>query len=164
VLSGIVLDFNLTLMSSNQLYPYYKVRTTKLGTPDTLAYSTTAGPLQDQPKAIYNAILGWDYKGFSIRYSVRYQQLTLQSMDTQFGLEDSYYDNVLLMDISAKQQIISNLYVFANATNINSHIDNYYYSHPTYTPSAAVSYPAGNLPTSQQTYGWNLQLGLTFSY
>jgi TonB-dependent receptor len=163
VLSGIVLDFNLTLMSSNQLYPYYKPLTTKLGAVDTLLYSTTPGALQDQPKAIYNAILGWDYKGFSIRYSVRYQQLTLQSMDTQFGLEDSYYDNVLLMDISAKQQIISNLYVFANATNINSHIDNYYYSHPTYV-TPATTYPAGSLPTSQQTYGWNLQLGLTFYY
>ena len=93
--------------------------------------------MQNQPKAIYNAILGWDYKGFSSRFSLRYQELTLQSIDTQYGLEDSYYDNVLLFDISLKQQIIENLSVFANATNVNSHVDNYYYSHPAYLTVAA---------------------------
>jgi outer membrane receptor protein involved in Fe transport len=159
ILSGLVLDFNLSLMSSNQLYPYFKALTNKFGSVDTLLYSTTGGALQNQPKAIYNVILGWDYKGFSARYSVRYQRLTLTSMDTQFGLENSYYDNVLLMDISLKQQIIGNLSIFANATNINGHIDNYYYNHPSY-----LTIPAGDLPTSQQTYGWAGQFGLTFSF
>jgi len=161
VLSGVVLDLNLTLMSSNELYPYFKPHTDLFGDVDTLKYSTTGGALQDQPKAIYNAIVGWDYKGFSSRFSFRYQQLTLTSMDTQFGLKDSYYDNVLLVDISLKQQIIDHLSVFANATNVNNHIDNYYYSHPAYAPTSSL---AGQLPTSQQTYSWALQFGLNFYY
>ncbi len=159
LLSGIVLELNASFMSSNQEYPYFKALTNKFRAVDTLLYSNTEGALQDQPKAIYNAILGWDYKGFSSRFSLRYQQLTLTSMDTQFGLEDTYYDNVLLLDISLKQQIIENLSVFANVTNVNGHVDNYYYSHPAY-----LTFVAANLPTSGQTYGLNAQLGLTFNY
>jgi TonB-dependent receptor len=159
LLSGLVLDLNLSLMSSNQMYPWFKVVGPAIGNKDTLVYTTTAGSLQDQPKAIYNAILGWDYKGFSSRFSARYQQLTLTSMDTRYGLENSYYDNVLLIDISVKQQLITGLSVFANITNINSHIDNYYFSHPAY-----LAYAAGQLPTSQQTYGWALQFGLSYFY
>ena len=163
VLSGIVLDLNASIMSSNQEYPSFKVEAPKVGNKDTLLYVTTAGALQNQPKAIYNAILGWDYKGFSARFSASYQQTTLTSVDTRFGLENFYYDNVYLLDISLKQQILSNLSVFANATNINDHIDNYYYSHPTYT-SGTTTYPAGQLPTSGQTYGWNAQLGISYNY
>jgi TonB-dependent receptor len=162
ILSGVVLDLNASYMSSRQLYPSFaqvKVGGT-IGAPIyNLVYTTVAGPLQNQPKATYNAILGWDYMGFSSRFSLRYQQLTLTNMDTQFGLENSYYDNVLLFDIALKQQIIGNLSVFANATNVNSHIDNYYYSHPAYT-----TYAAGQLPTSEQTYGWAAQVGISYTY
>ncbi|MGA9405943.1 MAG: TonB-dependent receptor [Bacteroidota bacterium] len=159
LLSGIVLEVNASFMSSNQEYPYFKPLTTKLGSVDTLLYSNTEAALQNQPKAIYNAILGWDYKGFSSRFSLEYQELTLQSLDTQYGLEDSYYDNVLLFDISLKQQLIENLYVFANATNVNNHIDSYYFNHPAY-----LSTTAGDLLTSGQTYGLNAQFGLTFNF
>jgi TonB-dependent receptor len=169
VLNGIVLDLNLSLMSSNQEYPYFSQVQTG-GTPRkpifALVYSTRSGSLQDQPKAIYNAILGWDYKGFSSRFSLRYQELTLTSVDTKYSLRDSYYDNVTLLDINLKQKITDNLAVFADATNINSHIDNYYLSHPAFSnsPAGNLNIPAGNLPTSQQTYGLNAQFGLSFNY
>ena len=159
LLSGIVLELNASFMSSNEEYPYFFVKSPRIGTKDTLVYSTTAGPLQDQPKGIYNAILGWDYKGFSSRFSLRYQELTLTKHRYAVWLEDSYYDNVLLFDISLKQQIIENLYIFANATNVNSHVDNYYYSHPAY-----LTVPAGQMPTGGQTYGLDAQVGLSFSY
>jgi TonB-dependent receptor len=162
ILSGIVLDLNASYMSSRQLYPSFaqkQVGGTRFNPVYNLIYTTVAGPLQNQPKATYNAILGWDYMGFSSRFSLRYQELTLTNMDTQFGLENSYYDNVLLFDIALKQQIIGNLSVFANATNLNSHIDNYYFSHPAYT-----THPVGQLPTSEQTYGWAAQLGISYTY
>ena len=149
-------------MSSQQQYPsFLLVQTggTFLKKIYALEYQNVSGSLQDQPKATYNAILGWDYMGFSSRFSFRYQQLTLTNMDTQYGLRDSYYDNVLLFDISLKQAIIGKLSAFANATNINNHIDDYYYSHPAYNNVAA-----GNLPTSNQSYSWAVQVGLSFSY
>ena len=162
LLSGIVLDLNASYMSSRQLYPSFainRVGGSAFNPIYNLFYQTVSGPLQNQPRAIYNAILGWDYMGFSSRFSVRYQQLTLTSVDTQYGLQNSFYDDVLLFDISLKQQIIGNLSIFANATNVNGHTDTYYFSHPAY---AAI--PAGPLPTSLQTYGWAAQLGLSFFY
>jgi TonB-dependent receptor len=162
VFSGIVLDFNASFMSSNQLYPYFKtVRTggTLIRPIYSMVYNTKAGQLQDQPKAIYNAILGWDYEGFSSRFSFRYQQTTLTSLDTRYSLRDAYYDNVLLVDISVKQQILDNLAIFASVTNVNSHIDNYYLNY--YNGNNGTS---GRLPTSEQAYGMNAQLGLSYSY
>jgi TonB-dependent receptor len=163
VLSGLVLDLNASWMSSKQMYPSFKVVGPTVGNKDTLVYTTTSGSLQNQPKAIYNAILGWDYKGFSSRFSLSYQQTTLSSVDTRYALEDYYTDNITLLDISIKQQILDNCSVFANMTNINNHIDNYYFTHPTYT-TATKTYPTGNLPTSGQTYGWILQVGITYNY
>ena len=122
-------------------------------------YETRSGQLQDQPKATYNAILGWDDKGFSSRLSIRYQQVTLTGLDTQYSLRDAYYDNVLLVDISVKQQILSDLSIFANVTNVNSHIDNYYLNY--YNGNNGT---LGRLPTSEQTYGLNAQLGFSFNY
>jgi TonB-dependent receptor len=169
VLSGLVLDCNVSFMSSNQMYPSFWVKSPKVGNKDTIEYQTVGGPLQNQPKATYNVILGWDYEGFSARISYRDQKTTVTSIDTRFGLEDYYYGDVTLFDISLKQKILNNLSVFANATNIGNHIDSYYYTHPSYTlansgGAAPTYYPAGNLPTSEQTYGWILQAGISFSY
>ena len=162
VLSGIVLDLNASFMSSNQLYPYFQIVKTggsAINPINSLVYSTRSGALQDQPKAIYNAILGWDYRGFSSRFSLRYQQQTLSSLDTRYSVRDAYYDNVLLLDISLRQQIVGNLSIFADVTNVNSHIDNYYLEY--YNGNNGTS---GRLPTSEQTYGLNSQLGLSLWY
>jgi outer membrane receptor for ferrienterochelin and colicin len=107
----------------------------------------------DQPKSIANAILGWDYMGFSTRVSFRYQQTTLTSLDSKFSLSDSYYDNFLLIDVSAKQQILDNLAVFANFTNLTSHIDDYY-----------INGVIGQLPTRSQSYGLRGQFGVMYNY
>jgi TonB-dependent receptor len=167
VLSGIVLDLNLSLMSSHQEYPFFAIKQKpKITSPDTLVYSTTSGSLQDQPKATYNAIIGWDYLGFSSRVSFRYQEITLSSVDTRYQLQNYYNDNVLLVDISLKQKIMEGLSIYANATNINGHIDNSYFTHPTFVSSTSfpITYPAGQLPSSEQTYGWALQVGVSFAY
>ncbi|HUI10117.1 MAG TPA: TonB-dependent receptor [Bacteroidota bacterium] len=161
LLSGIVLDVNAAYMSSAQEYPSFLVK--NLGTafrPNIhLFYQTTESPLQDQPRATYNAILGWDYMGFSSRFSVRYQQKTISGIDTYLGLLNPYTDNVSLVDIALKQQIIGGLAAFANATNVNGHIDSYYYDHP-----GILTYAPGQLPTSKETYGWALRVGLTYNY
>ena len=164
MLSGLVLDVNAAFMNSRTQYPYFNnvkvvldsvvhpgANTTYIYGP-ALAYATRSGSLLDMPKATYNIIVGWDYLGFSSRVSFRYQQTTLQYIDSKFSIGDSYYDNVLLVDIMLKQKIIGNLSVFANLTNIGSHIDDYYYHAPTNT----------NLPTSEQTYGFNAQFGISF--
>jgi len=162
VLSGIVLDLNASFMGSNQLYPYFtsvKTGGSAISPVFSLVYQTRSGQLQDQPKATYNAILGWDYEGFSSRVSFRYQQVTLTGLDTRYSVRDAYYDNVLLIDISARQKLIGELAVFADVTNVNSHIDNYYLNY--YNGNNGTS---GHLPTSEQTYGLNAQLGISYLF
>jgi TonB-dependent receptor len=164
VLSGIVLDLNFSLMNSSAYYPYFDgntvIKDSSWNGSHTIqkftyyqAYRTRAGSLTNMPKATYNVIAGWDYLGFSSRVSFRYQQTTLTSLDSKYSLADSYYDNVLLLDISLKQKVIGNLSVFANLTNVNSHVDDYYYTSPN-----------GNLSTSSQTYGLNGQFGFSYNY
>jgi TonB-dependent receptor len=161
VLSGLVLDVNAAFMSSRTLYPYFDdysvVKSFAVHHGDTSfvyyqAYRTRSGSVVDMPKATYNLIVGWDYLGFSSRVSFRYQQTTLTYLDSKFSMADAYYDNVLLIDIMLKQKIIGNLSLFANLTNIGSHVDDYYYHAPV----------DANLPTSQQTYGFNAQFGISF--
>lgn len=165
VLSGVVLDLNYTVMSSNEWYPWFGFYTggTFSRPVDTLRYQTTEGPLLNQPKAIYNAVLGWDYKGFSARFSAQLQGSVLESVDTRFNLQNSYYGNVFLLDLSLKQRINKYFSVYANATNLTNHSDQYYFVHPGYEAGANV-YSGGQLPTDQQYYGWIVQLGLNFNY
>jgi outer membrane receptor for ferrienterochelin and colicin len=118
-----------------------------------LDYRTRAGAVVDQPKSIANVIVGWDYRGFSTRVSLRYQQTTLTGLDSKFSLSDAYYQNFTLIDISAKQQILDNLAIFANFTNLSSHIDDYY-----------INGVLGQLPTSSQSYGLRGQFGVVFNY
>jgi TonB-dependent receptor len=159
-LTGLVMDLNLSFIGSNTQYPYFS--TVQIGVKPGRGggvpiygqqYQTRGGSVVDQPKSIANAIIGWDYMGFSIRGSFRYQQTTLTSLDSKFSLSDAYYDNFLLIDVSAKQQILDNLAVFANFTNLTSHIDDYY-----------INGVTGQLPTSSQSYGLRGQFGVIFNY
>ncbi len=165
VLSGLILDLNYTVMSSNEWYPWFGFYTggTFARPVDTLRYQTTEGPILNQPKAIYNAVLGWDYKGFSARFSAQLQGNVLEYVDTRFNLQNTYYGDVFLLDVALKQRINSLLSIYANATNLTNHSDQYYFQHPSYTSGSNI-YPAGQLPTDQQLYGWILQLGLSFNY
>jgi hypothetical protein len=162
VLSGLVFDLNVSFMSSNALYPYLNngvfkkdsvFKSGKWNYTYWNAYFTRAGSLLNMPDATYNAIIGWDYLGFSSRVSFRYQKTTLTYIDSRYSLADAYYDNVLLTDIMVKQKLTDHLSVFANFTNIGAHIDTYY-----------ENTPAGQLPTSAQTYGFNAQFGASYAF
>jgi TonB-dependent receptor len=158
-LTGLVLDLNLSFIGSNTQYPYFQtvtigIKPGRVPVPITaLDYRTRAGAVVDQPKSIANIIVGWDYQGFSTRVSFRYQQTTLTSLDSKFSLSDQYYDNFLLIDISAKQQILDNLAVFANFTNLTSHIDDYY-----------INGVVGQMPQRSQSYGLRGQFGVVYNY
>jgi TonB-dependent receptor len=164
ILSGLVLDLNVSFMSSNALYPYLSTKDTikadsviNHGTKIYTYYSkyyTRSGSVLNMPDATYNVIVGWDYLGFSTRVSFRYQKTTLTGLDSKYSIADQYYDNVLLTDITAKQRINDHLSIFASFTNIGAHIDSYYENVPT----------GQQLPTSQQTYGFSAQFGASYAF
>jgi len=109
----------------------------------------------DQPRSILNLILGWDYKGFSSRVSYRYQDRTLQSLDSRLSVFDRYYDSFSLIDISLKQKLNEHLSLYANMTNVGNHIDDY-----------LIGAHAGNpaLPTNSESYGFRSQFGINVRY
>jgi hypothetical protein len=162
VLSGLVLDLNVAFMSSNALYPYFNNATIKKDS--TLsngnwkytyynAYLTRAGSLLNMPDAVYNAIIGWDYLGFSSRVSFKYQGKTIVSLDPVYSMADIYYDGALQVDITLKQKLTDHLLIFANFIDIGSHIDSYY-----------MNTLAGEMPTNQQMNRWSMQFGAGYVF
>jgi outer membrane receptor protein involved in Fe transport len=157
-LKGLVLDVNYTLLDTKTEYPYFQnviVGYDESGFfPEPIyapQYQTRKGPMQDQPESILNAILGWDYKGFSSRISYRYQSNTVESLDARYSVFDRYYDTFSLVDVMLSQKITKNISCFANVTNIGNHIDDYYIGEQEGRPA---------LPTSSQFYGVRAQLGV----
>lgn len=162
LLKGLVLDVNFSLINSETHYPYFESVIVDVDSSGFIPrpiygqrYQTRKGAMQDQPKSILNLILGWDYKGFSSRISYRYQDKTLQGLDTKLSIFDRYYDSFSLFDLMLRQKIFDNLSVYANLTNIGNHIDDYFIG-------AQGNNPA--LPTSSQHYGSRAQFGITFRY
>jgi TonB-dependent receptor len=162
VLSGLVLDLNVAFMSSNALYPYFNNATIKKDS--TLsngswkytfynAYLTRSGSLLNMPDAVYNAIIGWNYLGFSSRVSFKYQGKTLANIYPTYSAADTYYKGTSLVDIILKQKLTDHLSIFADFVNIGSHIDSYY-----------MNTSAGVLTTSQQMYGFSAQFGASYIF
>jgi len=159
ILRGLVLDINYTILDTRTQFPYFKEiivgydSTGFIPIPITgQEYRTTAGPMPDQPGNILNLVVGWDYSGFSARISYRYQGSVLQSKDGLFSLRDSYYDSFTLVDVMLKQRINDHVSCYANLTNINNHVDYYFFG------EQGPEKP--ELPTSRNFYGFRAQLGV----
>lgn len=162
LLSGLVLDLNATLIRSQTKYPHFDgvvvgYDTTFFGLIEIpgIAYDLRDGQMVDQPQAIINAVLGWDYKGFSARVSYRYQDRVLQGPDSRFELRDSYYDSFTFVDVALRQKLNKYLSVYLNATNLTNHIDDFFYLEQGDVP---------NLPTSSNSFGRRVQLGVSLQY
>jgi hypothetical protein len=151
-------------MGSNALYPYFYfkgilVQDTSIhhggGWPPTFynTYLTRAGSLLNMPDVTYNAIIGWDYLGFSSRVSFKYQGKTLANLYPAYFAADTYYNGTSLIDIMLKQKLTDHLSIFADFVNIGSHIDSYY-----------MNTSAGVLTTSQQMYGFSAQFGAGYVF
>ena len=160
-LRGLVLDINYTMLATQTKFPYFEEvivgydSTGFIPIPITgQEYKTTEGPMPDQPGNILNLVVGYDYKGFSARVSYRYQGSVLQGVDALFSLRDTYYDSFTLVDVMLRQQISERISCYANLTNINNHVDYYYY--------AEQGPDQPELPTSRNYYGLRAQLGLRF--
>ncbi len=159
VLKGLVLDVNYTILSTKTSFPYFQEVLIGYDSSGFIPvpqygqeYKTTEGPMPDQPGNILNLVIGYDYGGFSARVSYRYQGSVLQGVDALFSLRDSYYDSFTLIDVMLKQQVNERISCFANLTNINNHVDYYYY--------AKQGPEKPELPTSRNYYGFRAQIGM----
>ena len=156
-LKGIVLDLNYSMIWSKTKLPYidFKTVTDSSGPfpkPKTIPfYATRESRMLDQPASMFNARIGWDYKGFSSRLSFRYQGATITSVDPLRSLLDEVTGNQFLMDLSLKQKIVKGLSVSLDISNLTKFVDDRFVYAQDYI-----------MPRAGEYYGSTIQLGLRY--
>ena len=107
----------------------------------------------DQPSQIFNARIGWDYKGFSTRLSFRYQASTITSVDPIHSLLDEYNKSMFRMDLNLRQNITPRLAVSLDIANLNNYIDD-----------REVDALGQIFPRNSEYYGMNVILGIRYDF
>ncbi|MDL1875945.1 hypothetical protein FBQ85_12345 [Cytophagia bacterium CHB2] len=91
--------------------------------------------MPDQPSHIANLTLGYDYKGFSARFSYLYQTDISTYVDPINPLFDTFSSAYGRFDITLKQRLTGDIELFANFNNINNRSDQNYRGSSTFNPS-----------------------------
>jgi TonB-dependent receptor len=149
-LNGLVLNINYTHIFSEADYPKTHLVTTL---DENWVQHTTAvdtfytSRLLYQPKDIVNISLGYDYRGFSMRVSMLYQDNIFKNPD--FWLQNRVHsDKYLRFDLSAKQELPwYGIQVYFNLNNITSEDD------------IDINQKTG-YRTNQESYGMTADIGL----
>lgn len=157
-LKGFVFNVNYTYIKSNATYPdgdsEFVDHDENPFTPDIIIYNDHPydARLIDQPAHLLNISLGYDFKGFSIRTSMRYQDDIFRA--TSFKPADrAFTGSYLRFDISSSQKLPYGLLIFANLNNINNAQD--------------LDYKLGSVglyPTRLENYGMTIDLGLRWNF
>jgi len=152
---GLVFNANYTHIFSETQYPrttvqsFYDLQTgTFTKTNKDTSYTSR---MLDQPKDIVNMALGYDYKGFSARLSMLYQDNVFSSNNFWPELRATT-DDYLRWDISIKQKLpLRNLDFTLNFVNLNARND--------------INLNRGTLsPTLRENYGRNIIAGLRYKF
>ena len=152
--NGLVLNVNYTHIFSKAQYPFSELR--RIGGPRVFQLvnvdTSYTARLINQPDNIVNLSLGFDYKDFSIRVSMLYQDDI--SSDVQFW--DQLRANTASYtrwDVSVKQKLPwFGFQLYGDLNNLNAATD-----------VSLISVPT-NVPNSQQSYGLTADLGLRWSF
>jgi len=149
-LNGLVLDINYTHVFSKEIYPFTNVE--KVGRNIVYVDTSFTDRLLYQPDQIANLSIGYDYKGFSVRVSMIYQDNIFFGPNfwPQLRITESAYTR---WDLSAKLDLPwYGLQLYGDINNINSENDVY------------VIQAVTGVPQSEQDYGMTAHLGLRVSF
>ena len=109
--NGLVINVNYTRMFSSSNYyvpsitPIYQIiRGRKVQVGQTVNDSSFSAPLLQQPNDLFNASLGYDYKGFSSRIAYNFQGYTLSWSNGIRNL-DTYKQKYATWDLSIRQKL-----------------------------------------------------------
>ncbi len=159
ILSGLVLDLNYSMIWSSTKLPYmgFVQSIDSSGffpiTVFTAVYETRESRMLDQPASIFNARIGWDYKGFSTRVSFRYQGSTITEVDPLHSLLDEENQAMFRIDLMLQQKITKRLSVSLDIANLNNYIDD------RVVDALGVIYPK-----QSEYYGMNIVLGVRYDF
>lgn len=145
-LTGLVMNVNYTHIFSGAQYPF--IITKVSGYPQTTTYIDTSytDRLIDQPSNIVNLSIGYDYRGFSVRGSMIYQQSVFNGTNFWPQLRQ-YKATYVRWDLAASQKLPwFGLQVYLDVNNLNGE------------PDITVVSGTG-FPTSEQSYGMSADLG-----
>ncbi len=149
---GLVFNINYTKIYSKAYYPDYRIERKRNPNAPPRYINVTIDEsywsrLLDQPDDILNMALGYDYKGFSSRLSMRY---TANIFVATSGQEEQqrFTEGLTVWDLSLKQELPwYGLQVYLNFNNITSSIDENYMN-------------SGHKLRNKSYYGNNISFGL----
>ena len=121
--NNLVFGINYARISSETIYPYYEIQVVPGTRPPQYALvdSSATGRLIDQPNHILNTYIGYDYKGFSSRLSILFQDNSAKENGGEFRENDSFTTEYFRIDFSARQKLpFLNSELFLDISNLNS--------------------------------------------
>lgn len=159
VFKGLILNVNMTRIFSETKYQSFRLNTVCIrncGTPRAIngfesVEVISKGRMVGQPSEIMNVTLGYDYKGFSTRFTYLYQSDRTNSVNGTTPIFSTYSGDYTRYDVSVKQKIVLGMEVFANFNNITNTTDRSYSSAPN-----SVN------PTYIEYYGFTMDAGVRF--
>jgi hypothetical protein len=158
-LSGFVFNANYTLTQSDVKYPLtfieQEIDWSTFQVIKSNVDTTYTDRLLDQPNEIINLSIGYDYKGFSGRLSMLYNDDVF--MSTAFWPElRQQTDAYRRWDLSMKQKLpVEGLEIFLNASNLTETNDVNRYR--------GITLNGDNLST-EQYYGKTIDMGFRYSF
>jgi TonB-dependent receptor len=149
---GIVFYANFSLMKSKTYFPFFAIgpRSTKPPFQASIIDTVREGNMPNQADKIGNISFGYEKGGFSGRISLVFQGKSLAIVGTRAEL-DGYSDQFYRLDISVQQKIINGFSIFLNANNLTNVPDRSYLG-------------VERFPTSEDYYGWTLDLGIKYKF
>lgn len=127
-LSNVVLGINYARIFSEYTQPFYIREVEFVGEGrdieriPVLVDSSYTGRLVDQPNHVFNSYIGYDYKGFSGRFSVIFQSNSFRGGGGEYPENDGFTTDYLKLDFSARQQLPffeGKSELFMDVSNIN---------------------------------------------
>ena len=154
-LRGLVLNLNYTRSFSEAHYPRTIIKTEYLTQPPWVRTTNIdtfyVNRVIYQPDHIFNATVGWDYKGFSIRFSMLYQSDIFKRNNFYRELR-GHSDDYMRWDISVKQDLpFHGVKLLFNISNLFGAVER------------DLNEGTG-FPLSEQHYGMAADLGLRYQF
>lgn len=140
LLSGLVINANYTRNVSEADYLRSRIET-KAEYDENFniityyeAHDTTyTSPMINQPAHLLNLTVGYDYKGFSIRWAMRYKSKIFTNNNWYDKLR-GYSTDFYRYDLSLKQKLpLDGMEMFLNVSNITSELEHNVINHRNYT-------------------------------
>jgi TonB-dependent receptor len=152
---GLVFNINYTRIWSEMEKQQFFMRRYTIRPPNIFGYelidTTRTTRMPDQASHIFNATVGYDYRGFSARLSYLFQTDRVAFIDV-YPEYDHFTGDYARWDFTLRQKVGYGIQVFANFSNLNNRPDR------NFRGAALVQ------PTYTEYYGFTMDLGIRYNF